>query len=127
MSLPFHVIIEGNSVVIYASRNGSPAKVLPTLQPFVQTFCQERELCGEYADTPECLTAQILVRFGFEICEDDYSHLKVGTQYNPSVSYIYQVAINGKINVWVPKPEYRENPSLGLKACYLWQPEPVSI
>lgn len=127
MSLPFHVIVEGNPVVIYASRNGSPTKVLPTLQPFVETFCQEREICGEYCDTPECLTAQILVRFGFEICEDDYSNLKVGVTYDPSVSYIYRVAINGTISVWVPEPEYRENPTLGLKACHEWKPETVAV
>ena len=85
---PCHIIVEGNPVVIFASRNGSPEQVLPILTPFLDTFWQERDASRKSADTPECLTAQIVVRFGFEICEDDFSNLKVGIRFDPQVKYL---------------------------------------
>ncbi|WP_026098798.1 hypothetical protein [Kamptonema formosum] len=117
MATPCHIIVEGNPAIIYASRNGSPDKVRRILKPFLEKFLQERETAGEYCDTAECLVAQIIVRFGFEICEDDFSNLRVGLNYDPTVAYLYSVASNGTISVWVPEEEYRNNPSLGLKGC----------
>ncbi|MBI4780700.1 MAG: histidine kinase [Oscillatoriophycideae cyanobacterium NC_groundwater_1537_Pr4_S-0.65um_50_18] len=114
---PCHIIVEGNPAVIYASRNGLPSKVLPTLSRFLETFWQERDTSGEVCDTPECLVAQIVVRFGFEICEDDYSNLRVGVEYYPDVEYLYWISSERKVQVWVPEDSYRQNPSLGLKAC----------
>lgn len=118
MATPCHILVEGNPVIVYASRNGAPNKVLPILKPFLEKFWQERDTCGEYCDTPDCLVAQIVVRFGYEICEDDFSNLKVGLTYDPNVDYIYWIASDRQINVWVPDAEYRSNPSLGLKACH---------
>ncbi|MBW4657517.1 MAG: histidine kinase [Drouetiella hepatica Uher 2000/2452] len=112
-----HIIVEGNPAIIYASRNGSPDKVLPTLSQFLETFWQERDTLGEICDTPECLVAQIVVRFGFEICEDDYSNLRVGVQYDPEVKYLYWIGSDRQLQVWTPEALYRQNPSLGLKAC----------
>jgi hypothetical protein len=117
MATPCHILIEGNPVIIYASRNGSPTKVLALLEPFIEKFWQERELAGEDRDTPECLAAQILVRFGYEICEDDYSNLRIGINYHPDVEYLYLVALDRSISIWMPEAEYHNNPSLGLKAC----------
>ncbi|MBD1938899.1 histidine kinase [Microcoleus sp. FACHB-68] len=117
MATPCHIIVEGNPVIIYASRNGSPDKVRRILKPFLEKFLQERETAGEYCDTPECLVAQIVVRFGFEICEDDFSNLKVSLAYDPTVEYLYSVAPDQQVSVWVAQEEYRQNPSLGLKAC----------
>lgn len=114
---PCHIIVEGNPALIYASRNGAPAKVLPTLSRFLDTFWQERDISGEVSDTPECLVAQIVVRFGFEICEDDYSNLRVGVQYHPDVKYLYYVSSDRQVQVWVPESAYGANPSLGLQAC----------
>ena len=114
---PCHIIVEGNPAVIYASRNGLPSKVLPTLSRFLETFWQERDTSGEVCDTPECLVAQIVVRFGFEICEDDYSNLRVGVEYYPDVEYLYWISGERKVQVWVPEASYRQNPSMGLKAC----------
>lgn len=111
-----HFVVEGNPVIVYASRNGSPSKVLPKLKPFLEKFWQERETCGEHFYTPDCLVAQIVVRFGYEICEDDFSNLRVGVNYDPTVEYIYAIARDG-INIWVPQPEYRQNPNLGLHGC----------
>jgi hypothetical protein len=65
MPSPFHIVIEGNPALIYASRNGSPDRVLPTLERFLNTFWQERDISGAALDTPECLLAQTVVRFGF--------------------------------------------------------------
>ncbi|MBW4496702.1 MAG: histidine kinase [Oscillatoria princeps RMCB-10] len=117
MATPCHIIVEGNPAIIYASRNGSPDKVRRILKPFLEKFWQERETAGEYCDTPECLVAQIVVRFGFEICEDDFSNLRVGLNYDPKVEYLYSVASAQTVSVWVPEEEYRKNPSLGLKGC----------
>lgn len=114
---PCHIIVEGNPAIIYASRNGSPRKVLPTLNRFLETFWQERDTLGEICDTPECLVAQIIVRFGFEICEDDYSNLRVGVQYDPDVEYLYWIGGDRQLQVWIPEAHYRQNPGLGLKAC----------
>lgn len=117
MATPCHIIVEGNPAIVYASRNGSPEKFLPILNRFLDKFWQERETAGEYHDTPECLVAQIIVRFGFEICEDDFSNLKVGVKYDPQVEYLYHIHSDRFVTVWVPKPEYRQNPDLGLQAC----------
>ena len=117
MTSPCHILIEGNPALIYASRNGSPSQVLPTLKRFLNTFWQERDSSGEVCDTPECLVAQIVVRFGFEICEDDYSNLRVGVQYHPDVEYLYRVRTNRQIEVWMPESSYRRTPHLGLTAC----------
>ncbi|WP_234488608.1 histidine kinase [Oxynema sp. CENA135] len=117
MAIPCQIVVENNPALIYASRNGSPEKVRRVLKPFLEKFCQERETAGEYQDTPECLVAQIVVRFGFEICEDDFSNLKVSTDYNPQVEYLYFVKSDGSVRVFVPEAAYRENPSLGLQGC----------
>jgi len=112
-----HIIVEGNPAIIYASRNGAPNRVLPTLNRFLDTFWQERDTSGEACDTPECLVAQIVVRFGFEICEDDYSNLRVGVVFHPDVEYLYRIGRERTVQVWIPEAAYRENPALGLEAC----------
>ncbi|MDY6939218.1 MAG: histidine kinase [Cyanobacteriota bacterium] len=117
MSTPCHIIVEGNPAIIYASRNGIPDKVLPRMNRFLTTFWQEREVAGENRYTPECLLAQLVVRFGFEICEDDYSNLRVGLNYDPEVEYLYWVSLEKNVSVWIPQPEYRQDPSLGLNGC----------
>lgn len=117
MTVSCHIIVDGNPAFLYASRNGAPKKVLRILHRFLETFAQERETSGEYSDTPECLLAQIVVRFGFEICEDDFSNLKVGLTYYANVDYLYQVCADYTVKVWVPTAEYRANPTLGLPAC----------
>ncbi|MBW4466479.1 MAG: histidine kinase [Pegethrix bostrychoides GSE-TBD4-15B] len=117
MSSPCHILIEGNPAIIYASRNGAPDKMLPTLNRFLNTFWQERDISGAALDTPECLLAQTVVRFGFEICEDDYSNLRVGVQFYPDVEYLYWIRANRHVEVWVPEPSYRQSPHLGLQAC----------
>ncbi|NJL20741.1 MAG: histidine kinase [Leptolyngbyaceae cyanobacterium SM1_3_5] len=119
MSQPCHILVEGNPALIYASRNGSPAKILPVLTRFLEKFWQEREASGESSDTPECLVAQIVVRFGFEMCEDDFSNLRVGTSYHADVEYLYWLGTvsNRTVQVWTPDRAYRENPSLGLAGC----------
>jgi hypothetical protein len=117
MPIPCHIIVEGNPAIVYASRNGSPQKVLPILNRFLDTFWQERDISGEVCDTPECLVAQIVVRFGFELCEDDYSNLRVGLQYHPDVEYLYYIGADRQVQVWIPEAAYHADPSLGLKAC----------
>ncbi|MGF1499907.1 MAG: histidine kinase [Elainellaceae cyanobacterium] len=117
MAISCHIIVEDNPAIIYASRSGTPAKVLPILNQFLEKFWQERDLSGEAVDTPECLVAQIVVRFGFEICEDDYSNLRVGLRYSPDVEYLYRVGSDRTVQVWVPEGAYRENPALGLQGC----------
>lgn len=117
MATPFHILVEDNPVIIYASRNGSPNKVLPILNRFLEKFLQERETCGEYCETPGCLVAQLVVRFGYEMCEDDFSNLRVGVNFDSEVAYLYSVGLNGSVSVWVPDATYRTNPDLGLKAC----------
>jgi hypothetical protein len=118
MAVPCHILVEGNSAIIYASRNGKPEKVVPRLQPFLAKFWQERDTSGESLDTPECLVAQIIVRFGFEICEDDFSNLRVGVNYfRPEVEYLYSVGSDRQLHVWIPEDNYRANPALGLAGC----------
>lgn len=117
MSTPCHFIVEGNPAILYASRNGIPEKVMPRLHRFLETFWQEREAAGEDRHTPECLLAQLVVRYGFEICEDDYSNLRVGLNYDPQVEYLYWVSLDRQVGVWVPDVEYKQNPNLGLKGC----------
>lgn len=117
MNTPCHILVEGNPAFVYASRNGTPTKVLRILNPFLEKFSQEREASGEYCDTPECLIAQIIVRFGYELCEDDFSNLRVGTKYKPNVEYLYQISASYQISIWVPEVEYRNDPSVGLQGC----------
>jgi hypothetical protein len=117
MATPCHILVEGNPVVIYASRNGTPEKVIDRLKRFLKTFAEERETAGEFTDTPECLAAQVIVRFGFEICEDDFSNLKVGLKFYPDVDYLYLIDQQFQISVWLPQEVYRANPNLGLKGC----------
>lgn len=118
MPTPCHIVVEGNPVIVYASRNGSPNKILPILKPFLEKFWQEREIHGEYGYTADCLVAQIVVRFGYEICEDDFSNLRVGVNYDPSVEYIYAIAQQDRqVSIWVPQDKYRHNPSVGLQGC----------
>ena len=117
MPTPCHIIVEGNPAIVYASRNGLPEKMLPILEPLLETFWQERDALGETQDTPECLVAQIVVRFGFEICEDDFSNLKVGLKYDRTAGYLYLISANRALSIWSATDEYRSNPSLGLKAC----------
>ena len=120
MDTPCHFIVEGNPAIVYASRDGSPQKVLPTLERFLDKFWQERDSSGECNDTPECLIAQIVVRFGFEICEDDYSNLKVGLNYDPTARYLYFVGSDRAVSIWVTGDAYQQNPQLGIKACQPW-------
>lgn len=129
MPTPCHILVEDNPVIIYTSRNGSQNKVLPILNRFLEKFRQERETCGEYYETPGCLVAQILVRFGYEMCEDDFSNLRVGVSYDPLVEYLYHIDQDYQITVWAPEAAYRSNPSLGLKACRQLEvvPSPKSI
>ena len=117
MATPCHILVEGNPVVVYASRNGTPEKVAKILKRFLETFAEERKTAGEFTDTPECLAAQIIVRFGFEICEDDFSNLKVGVKFYPDVEYIYSINGQFDVSLWQPEAVYRSNPSLGLQGC----------
>lgn len=126
MPTPCHILVEGNPAIIYASRAGSPAKILPVLSPFLQKFWQERETLGEYADTPECLVAQIVVRFGFEICEDDFSNLRVGVKFHPAAEYLYQILSPQDIRVWVPDAAYHQDPQLGLAGCRRLEDQPIA-
>ncbi|BAS58183.1 MULTISPECIES: hypothetical protein [Leptolyngbya] len=125
MPVPCHIIVEGNPAIVYASRKGAPEKMLPILESFLETFWQERDALGEAQDTPECLVAQIVVRFGFEICEDDFSNLKVGLKYDPTAEYLYFISANREVSVWVADDRYRANPHLGIQACQ--QMQTVSI
>lgn len=127
MDTPCHFIVEGNPAIVYASRDGSPEKVLPTLERFLEKFWQERDISGESNDTPECLIAQIVVRFGFEICEDDYSNLKVGLKYDPTARYLYLVADDRAVSVWVTDEAYQQNPALGINACQRWIQESATV
>jgi hypothetical protein len=120
MPTPFHVIVEGNPAIIYASRNGVPPQVLPTLERFLNKFWQERDASGETSDTPECLTAQIIVRFGYEICEDDFSNLKVGVTFDPRAKYLYLISHDRTVSVWIANDDYRRDPAAGLAACQTW-------
>jgi hypothetical protein len=124
MPHPCHIIVEDNPAIIFASRNGGPEKILPTLKPFLHKFWQERDLLGESADTPECLVAQITVRFGFEICEDDFSNLKVGLNYDSRATYLYHISRDRQVTVWLAGPAYRQDPALGLGGC---SPAPIDF
>lgn len=106
--------------MIYATRGGTPEKILPILNPFLEKFWRERETFGEYSDTPECLTAQLTVRFGFETAEDDFSNIRVGINYNPNATYLYYIRLNKDVQVWVPEAAYRNNAAIGLEGCRLW-------
>lgn len=117
MPTPCHIIVEGNPAIVYASRNGAPEKMMPILKRFLEKFWQERDTSGEYNDTPECLVAQVIVRFGFEICEDDFSNLKVGMKYDPKAAYLYYIAADRTVTIWEPTDEYPSSPDLGMKAC----------
>lgn len=124
---PCHIVVEGNPVVIYTSRDGVPSKILPILNRFLETFWQERETCGEFCDTPECLVAQIVVRFGFEMCEDDYSNLRVGIEYSSAAEYLYWISSNHRVQVWVPDDDYRQNPTLGIEGCHLMTSDAIQL
>lgn len=112
--------------MIYASRGGTPDKILPVLQRFLAKFWQERDTSGETVDTPECLVAQITVRFGFEICEDDFSNLRVGVHYNPKAEYLYCITPEREITVWVADTAYRRDSSCGLEGCRRWAPDELT-
>ncbi|MGI0489424.1 histidine kinase [Pantanalinema rosaneae CENA516] len=115
-----HILVEGNPAIIYASRRGTPEKMLPILKPFLEKFWEERETSGEYNDTPDCLVAQIVVRLGFEFCEDDFSNLRVGSKFNGDVGYLYQVAADRSLSVWMATEAYHQQPQLGLQGCQRW-------
>ncbi len=117
MNTSCHIIVEDNPAIVYASRSGRPEKVLPILERFLDKFWQERDTSGESSDTPECLVAQIIVRFGYEICEDDFSNLKVGLKYDPTAEYLYFVGADRTVCVWATGDEYRKHPELGVEAC----------
>ncbi|OLP19257.1 histidine kinase [Leptolyngbya sp. 'hensonii'] len=125
MNTSCHIIVEGNPAIIFASRNGSPARVMPVLEPFLEKFWQERDSSGETHDTPECLVAQIIVRFGFESCEDDFSNLKVGVGFKAKADYLYWIGEDRSLTVWVPDIEYRGNPKSGLGGCRLWTKDAI--
>lgn len=124
--VPCHIVVDGNPAILYTSRHGSPAKVLPTLTRFLDKFWQERDTSGETSDTPECLLAQIVVRFGFELCEDDFSNLRVGLKFRPDVQYLYFVKSDRTVTVYTPDEAYRQNPQVGLEGCHVLE-EPSSV
>lgn len=117
MNTPCHIVVEGNPAVVYTSRNGTPNKVLPVLTRFLEKFWQERDISGATVDTPGCLVAQIVVRFGFESCEDDFSNLRVGPNYDAKAQYLYRVGLDRTLTVWRPGAAYQANPSSGLASC----------
>jgi len=123
MAIPCHILVEGIPAIVYASRNGNPEKILRILKPFLNKFWEERETSGEHRDTPECLLAQIVVRLGYEICEDDFSNLRVSMKYDPGVEYLYQVASDRTLSIWSPEADYRNDASMGLKGCRRLQSE----
>jgi len=120
MSQPYHLIVEGNPAMIYATRGGTPEKILPVLKPFLEKFWRERETFGQYTDTPECLIAQLTVRFGFETAEDDFSNIRVGVNFHPNADYLYWIGHNRKVQVWLPEASYRANAAIGLAGCRRW-------
>lgn len=120
MAHPYHLIVEGNPALIYATRGGTPEKILPVLKPFLEKFWRERETFGEYADTPECLVAQLTVRFGFETAEDDFSNIRVGVKFNPNATYLYWIGLDKEIQVWMPDDAYFRDPTIGLQGCRQW-------
>ncbi|MDX2243468.1 MAG: histidine kinase [Leptolyngbyaceae cyanobacterium bins.302] len=122
MAYPYHLIVEGNPAIVYVTRGGNPEKILPVLKPFLEKFWRERETFGEFADTPECLVAQLTVRFGFETAEDDFSNIRVGVNYNLNATYLYRIGLDREVQVWVPEEAYRQTPAIGLAGCHLWTP-----
>ena len=122
MPYPYHLIVEGNPAMVYATRGGAPEKILPVLNPFLEKFWRERETFGEYSDTPECLVAQLTVRFGFETAEDDFSNIRVGVNFHPEAKYLYWIRLNKEIQVWRPEAEYCKHPAIGLAGCRQWVP-----
>lgn len=116
-TVPCHLVVEGNPAIAFTSRNGHPDKVLPILTRFLSTFWQERDASGENQYTPECLLAQLVVRFGFEMCEDDFSNLRVGVHYSPDAQYLYWISSDRQLKVFTPQAAYKSCPELGLKAC----------
>jgi len=122
-----HIIVENNAAIIYASRGGAPDKVLPVLEKLLDTFWKERDTFGVYIDTPECLIAQITIRFGYATCEDDFSNIRVGVHYNSTADYLYWVGLDHTVTVWVADEAYRKNPELGLAGCSLWTGESNGI
>ncbi|MGD1901720.1 MAG: histidine kinase [Geitlerinemataceae cyanobacterium] len=117
MSVKCHFIVDGNPAILFASRNGLPEKVLPKLTRLLNNFWDERDTAGEHSYTPECLLAQLVVRFGFEICEDDFSNLRVGLEYDPSVDYLYWIGGDRSVSVWTPQDSYRQDATVGLAGC----------
>lgn len=117
MPHPYHLIVEGNPAMIYATRGGSPDKILPLLKPFLEKFWRERESFGEYADTPACLVAQLTLRFGFTTAEDDFSNIRVGVNYHPDAKYLYWIGLNKAVQVWEATPTYAQDPAVGLGGC----------
>lgn len=118
-AVPFHLLVEGNPVLIYASRNGTPDKVMRILRPFLETFWQERELSEETTDLADYLAAQLVVRYGFEFSEDDYSNLKIGVAFDGRAQYLYRVMGDRTVQIYKPLDAYAHNPDLGLEACEL--------
>lgn len=127
MAIACHIVVEGNPAIIYASRKGHPEKVLPLLEPFLEKFWQERDLAGENRHTPECLVAQLVVRFGYEICEDDFSNLRVGLGFDPDVAFLYRVGMDQSLTVWMPGDGYCRAPEQGLEGCVLWEDSPELV
>ncbi|MGG6298334.1 histidine kinase [Leptolyngbya sp. AN02str] len=122
---PCHIVVDGNPAIIFASRNGAPQKMMPTLVSFLDKFWQERDLSSETAETPEVLVAQLVVRFGFEFSEDDFSNLKVGVNYDPRAQYLYHVGSDRTITTYEPTDDYRQNPTLGLQGCRRFEEQTV--
>ncbi|MDX2230449.1 MAG: histidine kinase [Leptolyngbyaceae cyanobacterium bins.349] len=120
MPHPYHLIVEGNPALIYATRGGAPEKILPILKPFLEKFWRERETFGEYVDTPECLVAQLTLRFGFTTAEDDFSNIRIGIKYHPDARYLYWIGLNKEVQVWLPEEAYCKNPAIGLQGCQPW-------
>ncbi|MBM0741244.1 histidine kinase [Phormidium sp. CLA17] len=116
----YHIIVENNPAIIYGTRGGAPHKLLPNLKKFLDTFWKERDTFGEYIDTPECLVAQITIRFGYATCEDDFSNIRVGIHYKATADYLYQVGLDRTVTVWVASEAYHDRPELGLAGCILW-------
>ncbi|MBE9076681.1 histidine kinase [Romeria aff. gracilis LEGE 07310] len=117
MTLACHLLVENNPIIVYASRNGAPDKVMPKLSKFLATFAEERETAGEFKHTPACLVAQMIVRFGFENFEDDFSNLRADLNYYADVAYLYYINSRFEVSIWQPQPAYVQNPMLGLEGC----------
>ncbi len=120
MPNPYHLIVDDHPALIYVSRGGTPEKILPILRPFLEKFWRERESFGEYVDTPDCLVAQLTLRFGFETAEDDFSNIRIGANFHPDARYLYWIGLNKEVQVWIPDEVYRADPAIGLKGCHRW-------